>query len=626
MDFFSQNNQEGNIMKKVPEKEQIEQNKKAQHSPLLARFAAMATDRPHTPACVRDKYTMSFQELDNASTALAVRYLQICAESPGPVALHLPWSPEVLTASLAAAKADIPYIPFDTSWPEIRIRKVLERTGARILVISPETPLHEDFMDGIKVIILDLSEGIENSLPTEEESLSTPVADSPLYILFTSGSTGEPKGVVVNHGNIVSMFAGEDFPAYDPGGCVGASCSLGFDGSVFALWGGMLNGCTIVCATKDTFLDAKQCRSYFNRHNIDYILLPVSVFNILAMQDPTIFGNLKKLFIGGELPNSALCKKVQYAAPPKEFYNCYGPTECTVYITAELIEKVDENDIIPAGKPVAAGYLRIADKDLNPLPVGEWGEILIGGKGVTTGYINAPEQTEKAFVTDPADSRKTVYRTGDRGKLGPDGRLTVSGRLDNQVKISGVRIEPGEIKGVLNAFPGVEAAHVMHLQDFGLIAYIVKDKAGSMEEDPHGNIRDFLAQRLTPAMMPREIMFISSLPLNINEKIDEKNLPLPATSQSFGKDESKEFSVLGSFKAVLGDHDYKADDTFLSCGGTSLSAARLIGVLQRNTGIWVQLNLFSQKQTVHIVEMFINSAMMSNKKSFPETKREQVRL
>ncbi len=611
-------------MKKLTEVAQPKQAGAAE-SLLLARFAAtMATCRQEV-ACVKGECVMTFEALDSASTALALRFLRILPRGAGPVAVHLDWSPEMLVSCLAAAKAGVPYIPFDTSWPADRIQRILGRTNAPILVVSPETPFAGAEIDGVTVLTLDLHEIGAASSVVPVASLPRPEGNSPLYIMYTSGSTGEPKGVIVTHNNVAAIASLPEGPSgFKPGRRVGTGCSLGFDGSIFALWGGMLNGCTVVCTSKETLLDARQCRNYFNDHTIDYIFLPTSVFHALSAQDSSLFGKIEKLIIGGELPNSSLCKKVQDATPPKEFFNIYGPTECTVFITAERIERGDAD--ITAGKPVSAGYLRIVNNDLIPLEPGEWGEILIGGEGVAKGYLNAVCQTEAAFIPDPENSDQKMYRTGDRGMLTTNGRLVISGRLDDQIKISGERVEPGEIKAALNAVPGVADSHVAYWPDYGLVAYVVADLGGAREDGLHSRIRSILGKRLPSVMVPRDIIPVPFLPLNSNGKVDARNLPVPAGVRQFRKEISEDVSVLGSFRHVLRDDGYTAEDTFLSCGGTSLSAARLIGILQKHTGVWVPLKLFSERKTVQLVEMFIESSKKSITPPLPGSKRQQVRL
>lgn len=595
---------------------------------LLDCFAALSAENPERPACLWENHSLSYGELDMLSSRLAGDILRVLGDTPRPVPIFLDRCCEVLIACLAMAKIGLPYVPVSPAWPEARTRKVLEKVDARIGIFSPAQPVAPGLTAELSVLYVDAQDRpSEKSEPKPNLSLQ-PGPDAPLYILFTSGSTGEPKGVVVTHRNVARFAASPGCPGYSAGKRITSCCATAFDLSVAETWGGMLNGCTMVCAPKETYLESQRCKDFLLGQGVDYGVFPTAVFNALASQDPSVFGSLEKVIICGELPNSALCKKVRDTAPPGVFYNTYGPTECTVFVTSEKVEDIDRDSTIPAGTPLSDTYLQIRGDDGTLLSPGNWGEVLIGGPGVAAGYFNDPERTAAAFIPDSLTPSATVYRTGDRGMIDHTGKLFVSGRFDDQIKISGMRIQTGEIKTLLNSAPGVEMAHIVHRPDFGLIAYVVLDEQRRKQgpEQKRKALRNFLAKLLPSQMIPSHFSFMEDLPLNANGKVDSGQLPSPRFRSQAARGQSGPSDILGAFRDALHDDAFTPEDSFLACGGNSLVAATLIGTLHRNTGVWVPLEFFSQPNTAQLVQMFISSASPAVSAQHGETGREQVRF
>jgi|GEM_PF-2746725 len=654
-------------------------------SRLLDCFTGVVATHPQRVACSKEGSVLTYARLDQLSNDLAARMIAVAGERRCPVVLYLERSCEVPVACIAAAKAGVPYVPLDPVWPDERLRKIVARTGAGSFVCGPgrdAPPWLCDLLPGLRVTASE--DGIQEAVPlgTSRDSLhdaAVPVEggicrfvpgcddDTPLYVLFTSGSTGEPKGVVVTHGNVVQLATSVPFPGFRAGRRMTLSISLGFDASVLELWGGLLNGCTLVCTPREALLDARRCREFLLTERIDYAVMSAAVFAALLGQDITVFGSLQKLITGGELLNAPLCAEMLEQAPPAEFYNSYGPTECTVLATWQRVETVVEGETIPAGLPLPTARVRIVDAELRPLPTGDWGEVLLGGAGVSAGYLYDPERTAAAFIPDPVDPEHTVYRTGDRGRLDAKGRLTLSGRLDDQVKIAGQRVEPGEIRAIVESAPGVRMAHVSYGPEYGLVAHVVpkgvfdetpgaaphhnghKDVSSARGQGVSGHasgrtladascdplqilpqanmeevrhlLRVYLARHLPVHMVPAHIIFVSALPLTTNGKVDAASLPAPVvdtpvTSGGMARlsspleDIEDEDGVLTAFREVLHNSAYGPDDTFLMCGGNSLAAATLLGMLHAQTGVWVPLEVFSGAETVRLVRLFIASARM----------------
>lgn len=595
-------------------------------SPLLRRFAAVAREHAKKNACLWGGNALTYEELDQASSRLAADIAKLSGPERAPAALFLDRTSEVLIGCLAAAKAGVPYVPINMSWPEGRIAHVLTRVGAKVAISAPEVPVPGRLLGARPTLLVEArAESAAPPGPVRPPAPKT-TPDTPLYILFTSGSTGEPKGVVVTHGNVAQFATAPECPGFEPGRRVTSCCATAFDLSVAETWGSMLNGCALACAPVGTFLDSRRCLDFMRRYRLDYAVLPTAVFNALAAQDAYMFGSLEKLILCGELPNSTLCKKVLDAAPPKGFYNTYGPTECTVFVTVERMDAIDETAVIPAGRPLPTASVHIVDERGRRLEPGQWGEVVIGGQGVAAGYFDDQKRTAAAFIPDPADPAATAYRTGDRGMLAPDGRLTVSGRFDDQIKISGMRVELGEIKTLVNAAPGVRLSHVAHHAECGLVAYAVMDTPLREvdEQAARAGLREFLGGHLPAALLPRHILFVPALPLNPNGKVDAAQLPRPPLRRAAAGEKASR--VLEAFRTALCDGTFRAEDSFLACGGNSLVAAALIGTLHRETGVWVPLEFFSNPRTALLVEMFIASARPATPAPSQKTPREQVRF
>lgn len=572
-------------------------------SPLLTRFAAIAECYPDSAACSDGNRTLTFKELDVISNDLAAEFLRVGDGVREPIGLYMDLSWYVLPAFLAAAKAGLPYVPLDLSWPEERMRRVLDFAGCKVLVVMPGKSVPSSISENRTLMHLD-------AIPKSDTILTAVPASTPLYIMFTSGTTGEPKGVVVSHANAEQFATARPFPGFEAGDRISAFISLAFDGSVGEVWGGMLNGGTVVYAEKNTSLDSRRCQAFFAEQAIDCCVLSASVFNILSGQDPAIFEGLKKVILIGEQPNSAMCARVLAAGAPAALYNAYGPTECSVWNTFEDIQNLDETRAIPAGYPMTGVTLQIVDAEGKPLPKGEWGEVLIGGPCVSLGYYNDPERTRAVFIPDPLDPSRTVYKTGDRGRIDEQGKLHLSGRFDDQVKISGVRVELGEIRLLINAAPMVLLGHALYDAEFGLIAYVVK-KPGYEHLDEHRlheELVAFLSRHLSAHSLPKHTIPVPRMPLNSNGKVHGASLPRPELSIAAASGDSSASAVLTTFRDALHNPSYTIDDAFLSRGGSSLLAARLVGDLHKLTGVWVPLELFMRPRTAKLVELYVSSA------------------
>lgn len=567
---------------------------------LLTRaFAHVVQKRPDQAAVVEGERSITYRELDALSDSLAAELL---ARSAAPVtAVYLPRSLENIIAWTAGAKAGIACAPLGLDWPEKRIEGILTRCEIKsVLGFGAEVYTRPCLR---KLTLFEAGSG-ERAPLTEKPALEEKNgACLPLYIVHTSGSTGEPKGVTISHENVYSQFRDPAVFAAWPGSSVMHVNAVTFDLSVQEIWGSLLGGCTIVVTETETALDPARLRKHIAEKGIEVGIFSTSMFNILAVQDPTAFNALKIITMCGELPSREAIGLVRGQCPDTLIMNTYGPAECTVFAAKEVIDEESLTyEIIPAGHPTPAASLFVVDENLDLLPQDTMGEIVIGSGCVGLGYANAPDLTAAAFRILPATGER-VYRTGDYGKMTANGKLIVCGRLDNQIKISGYRVEPGEVRSAVMRHPEVLVAHVLtaHEPDPHLLAYVVPKNLENAELEI--SLGAYLQTTLPNYMLPRHTFFLPELPLTAHGKVDTARLPRPASASDTGDE-----SVLGMFRTVLGRPDYSEEDSFLQAGGSSIKAARLIAQIRKATSVSVPFAIMTGTRTAYHVSRFLEKA------------------
>jgi amino acid adenylation domain-containing protein len=396
------------------------------------------------------------------------------------------------------------------------------------------------------------------------------------YVIYTSGSTGQPKGVVIEHRNLVNSLNSMNmhWPS-GPGSVVLGFASIFFDASVQDLFLPLTGGGTVVLAPPDTLHSPARLAALLREARITCACLPPAVLNLLPDGD---YPDLRILMVGGEELPTALARR--WIRPGLRLFNVYGPTETTVNATqAELDASTPMPP--PIGLPVRPNYRAyVLDQHLNPVPVGVTGELNIGGASVARGYLNRPELTAERFITSPWGER--LYKTGDLVKRRPDGSIAYLGRIDNQVKIRGIRIELGEVEAALLTHPEVAQAVVVAAN--GELAAYVRLTSPIDEDD----IRAYLARTLPAAMIPAYLIIVDTFPLTANGKIDKRALPAPSRRRATGHEApatTTEEKLTGLYATLLGTQRAGATDGFFELGGNSLSAMRLVDMIGRATGV-----------------------------------------
>ncbi|MEU6935420.1 amino acid adenylation domain-containing protein [Streptomyces rubiginosohelvolus] len=560
---------------------------KAPEAPRIDEaFAAQVAARPEAPALTAGSTTLSYAELDARAEALADG-LYAHGVRPGDlVGLCLPRSTDLVAAMLAVLKADAVHVPLDPEHPADRRERTARDAGVRLIVEDP-APL--------------IGHPPRPAAPGGEPG-------SPAYVIHTSGSTGRPKGVVVPHGNVTALVGAvrEDF-GLSPDDTWTCFHSAAFDFSVWEIWGALLTGGRLVVVDHWTTRSPEDFHALLVREGVSVLSQTPSAFTQLAAADraakETVDARL--VVLGGE-PLDARPLLDWFDRHPEDrcrLVNMYGITETTVHVTAATVSRREAlAGSRSVGRPLPGWSVRVLDAHGRPVPPGAPGEIVVGGAGVALGYLNRPALTAERFVPDPLDpAGRRLYRSGDLGRLLPDGTLEHLGRIDDQVQVRGFRIEPGEIRHVLLEDPAVSSAAVTVTGgDAGdaaavrIDAYVVP--APGAGEGP-GPVRERAARLLPPHMVPATVTVLPALPLTANGKLDPARLPAPGTRRdpvttaapaAAPHEASHEAGPAAALAAiwcdVLGVEAIGPDDDFWDLGGNSLYAIR-IGTLARERGL-----------------------------------------
>ncbi len=574
---------------------------------LVSLFEHRARRAPDAIAVAAGSVELSYRQL-NAWADRVARTLT--ARGVGPdrvVAVALPRSAELIVAMLAVSKAGGAYLPIDPGHPADRLAFVL-RDAAPVAVLTDMTTAKSLPDSGIATLFLD---EIDDS-PQDGRSLTPPRPGNLAYLIYTSGSTGTPKGVAVTHGNVASLFLSTagwcEFGSED----VWSWChSQAFDFSVWEIWGALLHGGRVVVVPWEVVRTPARLWDLIVEQGVTVLNQTPSAFQALA-EARALRANtesaVRMVVFGGEaLKDTHL--RAWYAAGQGSapvLVNMYGITETTVHVTRLELSAAR---IAPGGSPIGSplGNVRVfvLDSGLEPVPVGVAGELYVAGAQLARGYYGRAAMTATRFVADPFDRRGggRLYRTGDVARWNGDGTLEFIGRADDQVKVRGFRVEPGEVESALARHPSVSQAVVVARDrgvdgDKQLIGYVVVDPSSPVDG---AQVRRFAADHLPEFMVPTVVLTIDSVPLTANGKLDRRALPEPEFFSSAAyraPEDERERALAELFAEVLGCDRVGVDDSFFELGGHSLSATRLISRIRVVLGVEVPIRTVFDAPTV----------------------------
>ncbi len=529
--------------------------------------------------------SMTYAELERESTRMAQR-LACNGAAPGSlVAVALDRSPAAVVVLLGVLKCGAAYLPMDKAFPAERLAFMLRDAGADLLVTTAAS--QGVFPAGFRTLLVDGADPVTAA----EASIATSVDDGALaYVMYTSGSTGEPKGIEISHGAILRLVIDARFMSLTARETMLAAAPLGFDASTLEIWGPLLSGGS--CALHEEVPTGRALARTIEELRVSSAWLTSALFNAVVDEDPLILKGLQQLLIGGEALSVPHVRRAQSALPGLTLINGYGPTECTTFSTTfkiphDLAEHVQR---IPIGRPINDTSAHIVGPNLDPLPMGAVGELVIGGRGLAKGYRHRPELSAERFVADPFAAGQRLYRTGDRARFLEGGVIDFLGRVDGQVKIRGYRIEPGEIEAAIASLDGITTSAVIaektpagHAR---LVAYVVA--ADGDHRPAIVEVRAQLAARLPDFMVPAAFVWLDALPITDNGKLDRRALPAPSTArpdlarpfaEAVGDDERR---ICEAFARALGIDAVGRNDNFFDLGGNSLLVLRVLADLGRN--------------------------------------------
>ena len=544
-------------------------------------FEEQAARTPEAVAIEYGQLRLSYRELNERANRVA-RYLRRHGVGPEVmVGLCVERGLELVVGVLGIVKAGGAYVPLDPEYPAARLSFMLEDTATPVLLMQEKLRERLPAYGG-RVIALDTQwEEIEQE---SADDLKVAAGGRDLaYVIYTSGSTGRPKGTCIEHRSVVRLVKNTNYIELGPEEVVMQFAPISFDASTLELWGALLNGAKLAVCPAGV-LSLEELGRFIRDRGVSTLWLTAALFNQMVDLQLDSLRGVRQLLAGGEALSVAHVRRMLEVIGSGRLINGYGPTENTTF-TCCYVMTADTRieNTVPIGRPIANTQVYVLDRHLQPVPVGVYGELYIGGDGVARGYLNRPELTAEKFVADPFDATGAgrLYRTGDLVRWLPDGNLEFVGRIDNQVKVRGFRIELGEIEAVLNQQPQVREAVVVVREDVPgdkrLVAYVVAEGG---EVELIERLREQLRASLPDYMMPSAFVTLEGLPLTPNGKVDRKALPAPEresqVSTAYAAPGSElEQQLVAVWQEVLGAEKVGVDDNFFDLGGNSLLVTRV---------------------------------------------------
>lgn len=563
---------------------------------VIDLFREQAVRHPEHTAVVYLDHKYTYKQLDELTDRLAMHLRRCGIGREKVVGVLIPRCEYMVICSLGILKAGGAYLPLDPSYPPERLNLLMQDSAATVLITTPEL---RSILDGDLHCTRIMTDEILN-MEDSGDPLPPPKTEDLFVMLYTSGSTGLPKGVMLEHGNLAAFCAwSKQYYAIDETSVSAVYASYGFDAHMADIYPMLSGGGCVHIIDESIRLDLIQLQKYYNEHGITHSLITTQVGRQFAQLEGT--SSLKHLTVGGE-------KLVPLNPPAYNFYNAYGPTECTIMATIAKVDRKFED--VPIGPALHNLKLYVVDKNGKLLPPGAAGELWISGRQVARCYLNRPEQTAAAFTPNPfctEEGYTRVYHTGDVVRFMHDGVIQFIGRRDSQVKIRGFRIELTEVEEVIRRFSGIKDATVIAKDAASggkmLVAYVVSDSPVDIKA-----MNAFIQQEKPPYMVPAVTMQIDAIPLNANSKVDRRKLPEPVFAESGGETDAGraqtrlEAEISDVLETVLGHRDFGVETDFAYAGLTSISAIRLAAELNQRFGFSPNVKELQNNANILMVE------------------------
>ena len=587
----------------------ISEESKAVYTPPVSAihhlFEQQAKLRPEATAVVFEKQNLSYADINQKANRLAHFLRQKGVNTESMVGISVDRSVEMVVGLLAILKAGGVYVPIDPSYPEERIRYIIEDSGIKLLLTQRSIRLPEQAGKTQKIFI-------DEPDPWAGQPASNPhIGINPeqlAYIIYTSGSTGRPKGTMLSHKGLINLvLALKDAYKVGPERRNLQFASFSFDASVEEIFTALSNGAALYLVKKDILLSGTGLIETLKQNKITNVTLPPSVLAILKDDD---FPDLQTVVSAGEACSKEIAA---HWAKGRYFVNGYGPTESTVCATFFPVQGVLSGNTVPIGRPIPNIQVYIVDKGFNPLPAGIPGELCIGGAGLARGYFQRPDLTAERFIPNPfsAIPGQRLYRTGDMARFLADGTIEFMGRMDQQIKLRGFRIEPGEIESLIQQQEAVSdcTVTVHRSSESGprLVAYVAPVSGQNVDLIA---LKTELQHTLPDYMVPSQFMELEQLPLTPNGKVDLRALPNPdevwepAQKEYVKAQTTIQARLVNIWEHLLHTSPIGIEDNFFDLGGNSLLAMQLITQIEKQFGKEVELVALFQNPTIaHLAEL-----------------------
>jgi len=569
-------------------------------------FASVAAKFPDKPALVQDEESLSYQEMFSRACALAK---ELDPLAPGtPVGILTTGSLDVIVGLLGILLAGGAYVPIDPALPPERICFLLQDAGLCLAVVVTDGSARVE-CQGIRMIVVPTAVSPSEELPACEAR-----ATDPAYILYTSGSTGQPKGVVVPHRAVIRLVRGTDYMEFREDDVFLQAAPLSFDASTFEIWGALLNGATLVVPPPGSLALDRIALSVRDQ-GVTTLWLTSGLFQTMVDEHLDELVGLRNLLAGGDVLSIPHLRRAFAALPGTRLINGYGPTENTTFTTCHTIAAADlKLASVPIGKPISNTTVFLLDGAKKLVPAGIPGDLYTGGDGLAIGYLNDKARTGSVFFDGIVPGAGRLYKTGDLARWREDGTLEFLGRHDRQVKIRGVRVEPGEVEAAIAAHPRVAECRVgtrgRSASSKILVAWIRPN--GPLERE---ELMDFLTAKLPAFLRPDAIVFVDRFPLTGSGKIDMSALPNPddsARTKSAPPETPTEKRLAAIWSELLGGEPIGRDDNFFHLGGHSLLALRLFSRIHRDLGLTLPLATLLRAPSLRMLSSLVDRELVED--------------
>jgi amino acid adenylation domain-containing protein len=607
-------------------------------------FLETALTNPYAVAIESEEGTLTYAALLARAQGIAAALRRRGAGSGTLVGLAVERSPAAIAVMLGILMVGGVYVPLELNGTPASLLQQQVRSSGLSLLLCDQPLLAKDWEQpwwrGCELLSI---AHLENELLPAGSDFAPAkgLATDPAYIMFTSGSTGQPKGVMVAHRGIVRLMSGQEYLDFGPEKTFLLHSPLGFDASTLEIWGSLLHGGRLVIAPARP-LAVNDFEHLAVRYGVTTLWLSASVFHMVADHVPTAFATLKELIVGGDVVSPSRVEKTLRTNPHLQIVNGYGPTENTTFTACYRVpHDFTGPGSLPIGKPIHGTWIRVLGSDRYPVPDGEVGELAAGGDGVALGYVDAPEMTAARFLPDPLsdDPAARMYLTGDLVRMKVDGNLEFVGRVDQEVKVAGHRVDLKELEELLGAHPAVQQAVASivsdELQEKRLYAFVRLHPGSSGAATM---LREYLSSHVHASAIPSQIVEVEEISLNANGKVDRERLlrlihrPVPLKpnpgrlkeSPVTARDEVPGLdSVWSAWRGVLHREDVGLDENFFDAGGTSLLLMELHLELNRCfPGRLTLVDLFSattvRKMSEHLAAVrngYQNATMLKHRKA-----------